>query len=101
MTNKNNDEVSENNKIKKEPEATGRNIMVNNKIDKFMEESRIINKGMPTQILRGRSDIYNEILGLGIGMYQLKKELGEHEFERVWQLLNKLDLKKVNLEKIL
>ena len=96
MTNKNNDKNNENNNSSK-----SRNIMVNVKIDSYMEDARIINRDMPTEILRSRSDVYNEIVGLGIGIYKLKKELGEKEFGRVWQLLNKLDLKKVNLEKIL
>ena len=78
-----------------------RNVMINKKIDNILEELRIINKGMSTETLRSRSDIYNEILGLGVEIHNIKRELGEKEFDRIWTVINKLDLKKVDIEKVL
>lgn len=84
-----------------EERAVSRNIMVNKKIDNVLEDARIINKGMSTETLRSRSDVYNEILGLGVEIYNIKRDLGEKEFSRVWTIINKLDLKKVDLDKII
>ena len=94
MTKKNNDD-DDNSK------PAARNVMINKKIDNLLEELRIINKGMSTETLKSRSDVYNEILGLGIEIHNIKRELGEKEFDRVWTIINKLDLKKVDLEKVI
>ena len=47
-----------------------------------------------------RSDVYCETLFYGHKIQEIKRELGEKDFERVWNLLNKLNLAKLNLEKI-
>lgn len=78
-----------------------RNVMINKNIDKILEAARIINKGLSTETLKSRSDVYNEILGLGIEIYNIKRDLGEKEFDRIWKIINKLDLKKVDIEKII
>jgi hypothetical protein len=52
------------------------------------------------QTKRNRSDVANEVIGYGLNLLMLKKELGDREFEQVWKLLNKLNLKKLNLEKV-
>lgn len=82
-------------------ERTSRNIMVARKIDSYIQDMRIVNKGMITETTKSRSDVYNEILGLGIEIHNLKKELGEKEFERIWSLLHKLDLNKIDISKLI
>lgn len=52
------------------------------------------------QTNRNRSDVYNEALGYGLQTLALKEELGDRDFEKVWQLLHKLNLRKLNLDKI-
>jgi hypothetical protein len=49
---------------------------------------------------RNRSDVYNEILGYGIQLHMLKQELGDREFEKMWRLLHKLNLGRLNFDKI-
>jgi hypothetical protein len=49
---------------------------------------------------RNRSDIYNEILGYGLQTQMLKMELGDREFEKLWKMIHKINLKRLNLEKI-
>jgi hypothetical protein len=48
-----------------------------------------------------RSDIYGEALFYGEKLLQLKRDLGDKEFERVWRWFNKLNLEKADIEKIL
>ena len=49
---------------------------------------------------RNRSDIYNEVLGYGIQTVMLRQDLGEKEFDQLWRVINKMDLHKLNLDKI-
>jgi len=49
---------------------------------------------------RNRSDVYNEIIGYGIQTHMLKMEIGDRDFEKLWRLINKINWKKINLEKI-
>jgi len=49
---------------------------------------------------RNRSDVYNEILGYGIQLQMLKQELGDREFERLWRLIHRINLKKLNFDAI-
>jgi len=65
----------------------------------LLEQMRKTGFGL-AQTERNRSDVYNEILGYGIQTDMLKKEIGDRDFERVWRLLNEIDWKKVNVEKI-
>ena len=51
--------------------------------------------------LTSRSTIYEETLFYGEKVQQIRRDVGDKEFERVWNLLNKLNLKKVNIEKII
>jgi len=90
-----------NDKTDNDNKSISRNIMINGKLDRLIEESRIINKGSSTEIKVSRSDKVNEFLALGAPMYKLKQELGEEEIKKIIQLLQKLNLREVNLEKIL
>lgn len=49
---------------------------------------------------RNRSDIYNEIIGYGLQTQMLKMELGDREFEKLWRMIHKLNLKRLNLDQI-
>jgi len=79
-----------------------RRVSLNVRIDpdKFavMENMRKVGSGFQTE--RNRSDVYNEMLGYGIQTYMLKSEVGDRDFERLWKLINRLNWKKVNLEKV-
>lgn len=48
-----------------------------------------------------RTDVYIETLFYGERIQQIKKELGDKEFERIWNLINKINLAKINLEKFI
>lgn len=49
---------------------------------------------------KNRSDVFNELVGLGIQTAMLRHEIGEKEFDQLWRILNRLDVKKLNLEAI-
>jgi len=48
-----------------------------------------------------RSVVYEESLFYGEKIQHIKSEIGNKEFERVWHWLNKLNLGKLNIDKIL
>jgi hypothetical protein len=50
------------------------------------------------QTERNRSDVYNEILGYGIQTQMLRQELGDRDFQRLWRLIHKLNLRKISWE---
>lgn len=52
------------------------------------------------QTERNRSDVYNEVLGYGIQTQMLKSEIGDRDFEKIWQIIHKANWKKLNLDKI-
>lgn len=58
-------------------------------------------KNKHSQILLNRTDIYLEALFYGEEILKLKKELGEKEFDKIWGILTKLNLNKINIEKLL
>ena len=66
----------------------------------ILEQMRKTGFGL-AQTERNRSDVYNEVLGYGIQTDMLKKEIGDRDFEKVWRLLNEVDWKKINVEKIM
>ena len=70
-------------------------------VDKFaiLEEMRTTGFGL-ARTLRNRSDVYNEVLGYGLQTLELKSELGEKEFQQLWQIINNMNLNKLNLERI-
>lgn len=70
-------------------------------IDKFemLESMKKTGFGL-AQTERNRSDVYNEVLGYGLQTLMLRDELGTRDFESLWKLINKVDFKKVSLEKI-
>jgi hypothetical protein len=84
-----------------EPERTSRNVMIDTNKDTFLEEMRIINKGMSTECRRGRSDVYNEVISYGIEIIKLKRDIGDKDFEKTWSLLHKINLQKVDISKLI
>jgi hypothetical protein len=48
-----------------------------------------------------RSDIYNETIFYGFRIQEIKREIGDKEFDRVWNILLKLNLKNADLGKFL
>lgn len=64
-----------------------------------LEQMRATGFGL-AQTERNRSDVYNEILGYGIQTQMLKQELGDRDFQRLWRVIHKMNLKKMNWEKI-
>lgn len=73
-------------------------IVIDKEIFKALEKLR---KRPHYNALLARSDVYSETLFYGSKVQELKKELGEKEFDRVWALLFKLNLRKVDLEKVM
>jgi hypothetical protein len=49
---------------------------------------------------RNRSDVYNEILGYGIQTAMLRAELGERDFEKLWQLIHKINWNKLQIDNV-
>jgi len=80
-----------------------RRISLNLRIDPdkhaLLEEMRKTGFGVATTE-RNRSDVYNEIIGYGIQTYYLRREIGDRDFEKLWRLINKVNWKKISLEKI-
>lgn len=70
-------------------------------VDKFaiLEDMRSTGFGL-AKTLRNRSDVYNEVLGYGLQTLELKSTIGEREFQKLWQIINKMNLDKLNLDKI-
>ena len=64
-----------------------------------LEKFRRVGFGM-AQTERVRSDVYNEILGYGIQTFLLKGEVGERDFERIWRMFQKVNWKKINVDKV-
>lgn len=49
---------------------------------------------------RQRSDILNELLGYGLQVYELKRDLGEKEFVKIWRLIQSINLQKINVDAV-
>ena len=75
------------------------NVRVDPDKHTLLEDMRKTGFGL-AQTERNRSDIYNEVLGYGLQTVQLKQELGDRDFQKVWHLMQKLNWRKLNLEKI-
>jgi hypothetical protein len=58
-------------------------------------------KNPHNKILLNRTDIYLEVLFYGEKILQIKKEIGEKEFDKIWVMLTKMNLNKFNLEKFI
>jgi hypothetical protein len=80
-----------------------RKVSVNLRVDNdkycILERMRKTGFGF-AETQRNRSDVYNEAIGFGISIINMKAEMGERDFEKMWRLLNKLDLRKVNVESV-
>ena len=75
------------------------NLRIDNTKFATLEGLRQSGWGM-AQTKRNRSDVYNEALGHGIQVMILRQELGEREFDNLWRILNRIDVRKLNLEAI-
>jgi hypothetical protein len=75
--------------------------MIDKNKDNFLEDLRIINKGMETECRRGRSDVYNEALAYGVEIIKLKKDMGDKEFEKAWKFIHRINLSKVDISKFI
>ena len=73
-------------------------VRIDSELYKKLEALR---KQEHSTILLSRSFIYNETLFYGEKIQLIRKDVGDREFSRIWNLLNKLDLKKVNIEKVI
>lgn len=84
-------------------DASDRRISLNVRVDgskmQTLESLRQTGFGL-AQTQRNRSDVYNEVLGYGLQVILLRNEIGERDFERLWRLLHKVNLQKINLEKL-
>lgn len=65
----------------------------------LLEEMRSTGFGL-ARTTRNRSDVYNEAIGFGIQTIMLRKDLGDKEFDQLWKIIHKLDIRRLNLEKI-
>lgn len=80
-----------------------RRVSLNLRVDPekfhFLERLRRTGFGL-AETERNRSDVYNEILGYGVQTHQLKQDIGDRDFEKLWRILNGVDWTKFNLEKM-
>ena len=76
-----------------------RNIMISAEIDRQMEDLRKKKAGNIT-ILTSRSDTYEYILSMGLWANNLKEEYGHDDFEKFVDTIKKINLKKVDLAKL-
>jgi hypothetical protein len=70
-------------------------------IDKFavLENWRKQGAGF-AQTVSNRSDLYNRALGYGIQTMLLRQQLGDREFDSLWRIIQKVNVRKLNLDKI-
>lgn len=64
-----------------------------------LEGLRVTGFGL-AQTERNRSDVYNEVLGYGIQTNELRKQLGDREFAKLWRILQSPSIQKLNLDVI-
>lgn len=80
-----------------------RRVSLNLRIDPdkydLLEKERDAGFGV-AQTRRNRSDVYNEMIGLGIQIHMLKKELGDRKFEQLWKIMHNINLNKISLDKV-
>ena len=75
------------------------NVRVDSEKYLLLEKMRKTGFGL-AQTERNRSDVYNEIIGYGLQTHYLKSEIGDRDFEKLWQLINKINWKKISVEKL-
>jgi hypothetical protein len=67
----------------------------------LFKELEDLRKNPHTDLISSRSDVYEETLAYGNKIQRLRREIGDKEFTRIWNLLNKLDLKNVDIAKFM
>ena len=78
-----------------------RNVMIDRKLDDYIESKRIKNKGTEYEFMCSRSDTWNYFVSMGVFFGKIADDIGETEFEKLKALLKKLNLKKIDLSKII
>ena len=82
----------------KEQKKESVHVMVDKTLYDKMEGLRL----MPHSGIKvSRSDVYNETLFFGARIQELKREVGDKKFERIWGILSKINLDKVDLGKLI
>jgi hypothetical protein len=82
-----------------EARRVGVNIRVDLEKYTILEQMRKTGFGF-AMTERVRSDVYNEVLGYGLQTLNLRQEMGERDFEKLWRLIHKLNWKKLNMDSI-
>ncbi len=65
----------------------------------ILEEMRTEGFGF-AQTEKNRSDVFNEALGYGLQTIMLRKELGDKDFDKLWRIIHKMNIKRINLDKV-
>jgi hypothetical protein len=76
------------------------NVRIDSSKFAVLEQLRTTGFGL-AKTSRNRSDVYNEVLGYGLQTLNLRNELGDRDFEKIWKILHKLNAKHLNWDKIL
>jgi hypothetical protein len=84
-------------KIKEKPKESV-HVRIDRDLYDDMEKLRVLSH---SKMLINRSDVYNETIFYGYRIQEIKRELGDKEFDRIWTILNKLNLKNIDLGKII
>ena len=83
----------------KSPRRITLNIRMDPEKHSYLESLRQTGFGLALTE-RNRSDVYNEIVGYGIQTAMLRNELGERDFEKMWQLIHKINWNKLQIDNI-
>jgi hypothetical protein len=76
--------------------------LISLRVEKELYDKLELHRENPhSKILLNRTDVYLEVLFYGEKILQIKKEMGEKEFDRIWTIITKLNLSRANLEKFL
>jgi translation elongation factor EF-1beta len=83
----------------KEAQRISLNLRIDPDKHVVLEEMRSTGFGF-AKTTRNRSDVYNEAIGFGIQTIMLRKDIGDKEFDQLWKIINNIDVKRLNLDKI-
>jgi hypothetical protein len=73
-------------------------IKIDKELYQRMEKMRILSY---SKFTLARSDVYNEAIFYGQKIQELRRELGDKEFDRVWTHLMKINFRVVDIEKVI
>jgi hypothetical protein len=83
----------------KEQQRISLNLRIDPDKHVMLEDMRSTGFGF-AKTTRNRSDVYNEAIGFGIQTIMLRKDIGDKEFDQLWKIIHRIDIKRLNLEKI-